>query len=630
MSINLSDDQRKIVDSDEKYIVVLAGPGSGKTRVMTEKMVRASAKLKNGEKVLAITFSNKATEELRDRLNQALGVEEVSEKAYVGTIHSLCSTIISSFGYLIGLPENLQICDKFDDRYKIFVDSLHNVPTIEKKIKQISDDKKRRQAILDYMEFISEQKQNLRFASEYEIGSEAYSLFFEYDEALLKQSLLDFDDIVRYAYRILVENVNVAKIYKTIYKEIFVDEAQDLNYSQYTIIKLFAGDDNKIIMVGDPNQAIYGFAGASTSFITTIFPKEFNATKYSLAENFRSARKVIAAANIVKKDSIEKCVYALEGDFQVCSFENELREAQWVVNQITKLHNQGHGDLEEHYLRYENCTVIARNRYVFNTLREVLEKEKITYCLKVSPRGSFSSESDLMRAFELGIRLYANEKDTIHLRELQDIVKCSTFSTIREFVVSTDLSSKWQLIAKYLYSAWTRLYTNNDHDVNVSSALSEIRQYFTHPNLAPSDDERFLIEEDIKLWENNWKIYIQNSVTGERIFLNFVRNVSLITNNSPISNGITLSTVHMAKGLEFEVVFVIGANEGVFPDYRASYDPSGNQMEEERHSFVVAITRAKRLCYVTFPRQRMMPWGGIKVQLPSRFIRDFHIEANQS
>jgi DNA helicase-2/ATP-dependent DNA helicase PcrA len=626
MTNELSVKQTQIVESDEKYIVVLAGAGSGKTRVMTEKIVRSSRNLRNGEKILAITFSNKATEELRDRLNISLGVESVSEKTYVGTIHSLCSTIITSFGYLIGLPDNLQICDKYEDRFKIFVDALKNVTNLDNKIRNIFDDKKRKQTINELIEYISDQKRSLHFASDYESGTDRRALFIEYDDALLHQSLIDFDDIIRYAYKILLDNPNATKIYRRIYREIFIDEAQDLNYSQYQIIKLLAGDDNKIVMVGDPNQAIYGFNGASTSFITEIFPNEYKAVKFEMNENFRSTRSVINAASKIEKDFITEGVYALEGDFNVYSFTDELAESKWVVSRILELQKQGHQDLQNQYLKLENCAVIARNRYVFNTLRNQLENSKIAYNMKVSPRGSFSSESDLMRVFELGIRLYANDKDTIHLKELQEIVKDNHFNSIHEFVASKGLTNEWQIIVSHLDKAWTRLNTNNDHDVNVKLALDEICQYVNRTDHKPSDDERFLIEEDLKLWESNWKTYVQNSSSGERTFYNFVRSVSLITNSPLITNGVTLSTVHMSKGLEYDVVFVIGANEGVFPDYRASSDSSGKEMEEEKHSFFVAITRAKRLCYVTFPNQRMMPWGGLKIQQVSRFLRDFHVE----
>jgi len=622
--IKLTDKQKEIVNSKNQYISIVAGAGSGKTRVVTMKIIEAIKSLKEGQKILGITFSNKATEELSDRLITSIGDEEVSRYTYIGTIHNLCNEILMTHGHLIGISNKIMICSNNDDRMQIFKQSIESVPSLYNELMKNKENKKRQQTVNDWLDFISKQKRNLKFASDYDPNKTTYMLMKEFDDRLLNQGMIDFDDIIRYAYKILVNFPAVLRVYQRIYKELYVDEAQDINLAQYEIIKLIAGDQNKIIMVGDPNQAIYGFSGGSPKFLKTKFSEDFNVTTFNLNENFRSAKSIIEASNKLEKSFQAQAIYPILGEFIINDYDDEVAEAQAIVSKIESLMKNGHQDLEAEVLKTEDCAIIARNRYIFKYVIEELDKKDIKYSLKVSPRGSFSSESDLMRVFELGLILIGNKLNLINLNELNEILGTEKIKDFFEINTSIELSEA--LKRKYGYVVEAVALIKEDEDVNLKKMLDQVSNILNDNQVVLDINEKKLIQEDINFWHLNWNNYVKSSSLGDRNYSNFIRRISLVTTTMEAKEALTLTTVHMSKGLEYEVVFVMGLNDGVFPDYRSVQALSaGNQdsMREEKHNLFVAVTRAKRLCYLSYPKKRVMPWGETMNQKPSRFLKDF-------
>jgi DNA helicase-2/ATP-dependent DNA helicase PcrA len=618
---SLSIKQQQVVDSEDQYISVIAGAGSGKTRVVTAKIMNSVHRVSEFHKILAITFSNKATEELKKRLIESLGEEKTTNSVYIGTIHNFCNEILMTYGHLIGIPDNVMICSNSSDRLAIFQKAVEAVPQLIKDLNETADAKKRYNKISSWLEAISIEKRKLKFATDYDKSKNLYALFKEFDDQLLNQGMIDFDDIVRYTYKLLACFPAVLETYQKTYKEIYVDEAQDINLAQYEIVKLVAGKHNRIIMVGDPNQAIYGFSGGSSEFLKTIFSRDYIVTNFTLNENYRSAQSIISASNKLETTFNAECIYPIQGEFTIEEYSNEEEEAIKVYNKICELMNEGNENLENRIMLPANCAVIARNRYVFNKLTEIFDKNKINYALKVSPRGSFSSESDVMRIFELGLILIGNELDIVHRTELNSILKTQNLKRASDIEQSNEIEPLFKSKLMYVVNALKKL---GDGDVNLTPILDQISTMFSDATLEFNDLEKAQIQEDISFWRLNWSNYVSNSSIGERHYANFIRKISLVSSSAEFTDAITLSTVHMTKGLEYDVVFVIGLNDGVFPDYRAVQDLSnGNntQMDEEKHDLFVAITRAKRLCYLSYPRKRMMPWGDEKVQTPSRFIK---------
>ncbi|SEJ54181.1 DNA helicase-2 / ATP-dependent DNA helicase PcrA [Propionispira arboris] len=622
MAINLSNTQKAVVDYLGDNLLVIAGAGSGKTRVLTERIKRLILILKKGEKVLAITFSNKAAEELKGRLVETLGEQKLNECTYIGTIHKFCLDIVTSRSSAIGLPDELHICDSYNDRLQIFKEAIESIPQI--KAKYIGTDTKENQKkIKKLLDNLSNAKRNLKFAGDYANKPLIQKLFEEYDNMLIQQGVIDFDDILRYSYQILTERESVARLYRKIYKYICIDEAQDLNKAQYEIIKALAGNEIGVTMVGDPNQSIYGFNGSTSDYIERLFLDDFKAEKIELNENYRSSKKIIEAAKKIESSFEVYGVCKYEGEFEIFNFDDEKKEAEFIVEKIKRLIKNGHPDVENNDITLEQCAIIARNRYIFKYIEELLKANKMEYTLKASAKGSFSSESDFVKAFELGIRLLVNSKDKIHLVELSKLVSSKKkYKTFEELKQDKDLSEQWVLLLNILRSAWAILL-ENDNEIKFHIAIKKLKNYMNNSQLNLDDHELILISEDLKAWEEHWNCYVKNSSAGERSLANFVRTVSLGSTNISEDKGIVLTTVHMSKGLQYDVVFIMGLNEGVFPDYRAVYaddnSKDNKQLIEERHNMFVAITRSKRLCYLTYPLLKNTNWG-VKVQKPSRYI----------
>lgn len=609
----LSESQKKAVDYCEGNLLIVAGAGSGKTRVLVEKIKKTLEILKPGERILAITFSNKAADELKERLEKSVSKDIVEEKVYVGTIHNFCLDIVNTRGNLIGLPSNIHIFESYDDRLKIFSQAVNNVPQFRNKY--VTDE----QSIRTTFDLLSKAKRNLKFYTDYEENSPTSLVFKEYDELLISQGAIDFDDILRYAYRIFSELEQVTRFYQRIYKYIFVDEAQDLNKSQYEIIKLLSGTNNFTTMVGDPNQSIYGFNGSSANYFLKYFKQDLSPRIIELKENFRSSKKVVDAAKKLEKSFTVEGICHFNGEFEINEFADDYSEAIWIYEKIQDLLKNGHSDIEGNSFSLNQCAIIARNRYVFNKLIDVLEKNSIEYTLKVSINNAFSSESTIMKIFEYGIRLIVNPKDKIHLSYMQELLSTNiNFDEIINFDFSRSTSGLLQNAMPIIIKAWKELISS-ESDINMKKILSDIDKEINNSILNIEEAEKNLITYDIEMIMKLWNIYVTKSNVSNRSLANFIRSISLGETQVNEDKGLTLSTVHMSKGLEYDVVFIMGLNDGVFPDYRAINDEK--KLVEEKHNMFVSITRSKRLCYLTYPLLKETKYG-VKQQMVSRFIKE--------
>lgn len=629
MSVELSKKQKEIVDYNGGNLLIIAGAGSGKTRVLTESIKNKIGSLRKGEKILAITFSNKASDELQNRLYASLGKNITNEHVFIGTTHKFCLKLVESKGYLIGLPNRINICDSYDDRLEILYQACKEVPGFfnnhfkGNKTQNISE-------LKGYLEKISELKRNLKNYDSLK-DEELVSAFYEYDNILIQQDIIDFDDILKYAYQILIEAESVVRSYGIIYKHIFVDEAQDLNKAQYEVIKALSNNKIKVTFAGDPNQAIYGFNGSTSEFFEKEFYKDFSPKKIELNENYRSSKSIIKNANILENTLLLESVLPIEGEFEINSFHNEEAEANYVFEKIEYLVKNGHKDVENNKIDYEQCAVLARNRYVFKKLEEKLKENNIEYTLKTSSKRALSSESDLIIAFELGMRLINNPKDQLHLNKISDLLNLSvvpeSFHKLRQ---TETLNDYWKEKFKVIDNAWQNL-NNNIDDISFEESLNIIQTSLDKDQYGFEENDKLLIDNDINEWKNRWQIYGRKSLKGQRNLNNFLQAVSLGNTSTSVDKGVVLSTVHMSKGLEFDVVFIMGLNEGTFPDYRAvKKEEYGDdkQIKEERHNLFVAITRSKRLCYLCYPKIKSTKWGDF-YQKPSRFILELKKDKNR-
>lgn len=628
--ISLSPAQTNIVKSPiGTPIQILASAGSGKTRVLTER-IRFILENTKKDRVIALTFTNKAAEEMQERLVE---VDDVEDRTWIATVHSVAQRILEQYGHTIGLPSELHIYDRDKDRMEVFLQSLRDEGIDIDTYLNIEDSKEkknRQQVMQNYMDTFSIIKRELLNQGEaderFGVESGVWKIYQDYQNALLASGGIDYDDILIYAHKLLLTQEWIADLYRTKYKHICVDEAQDLNKAQYEFINAFCGEKiRSILMVGDPNQMIYGFNGSSEKYLLTQFVDDYQPTQYQLTENYRSTKAVINVANKVKPLSQTEHEMALNGVFHKQSCDDEYDEALWVVNQINELLKLGIHPEIEGKISLKNMVVIARNRFVFKAITEKLEQMNIPYHFKKGERQT-EPTSLFGKVLDFALRLKLNPKDWVDGKKLCAILKVTPPNDWGNedylSVWANDVLNSEILFSDLQSKLLTQIQNLDADEPNIPKFHKEL---MAELNILANDEsledkkpeiERSLAE--LEEFRNSWTRFKSKGLGNS---LQAFRNALALGQLAETAQGegITLSTVHTMKGLEKDIVFLIGMVEGVFPDYRAK---TAQEIEEEKNSAFVAVTRAKRWLYITYPQKRTMPWGDIKFQSPSRFIRD--------
>lgn len=617
--IKLSDEQEEIVFAKIGIsIQVLASAGAGKTRVLTER-IRHILKSTQKDGVIAVTFTNKAAEEISTRLSDFF---DLSERCWISTIHSVAQRILENYGHTIGLPVNLQIYERDQDRKQVFFESLRNENIDMDNFLNVTDKykkKERERVIQDLFESFSTIKRN--FLTDEDIlikynDKDILRYYRAYQKALLEANGIDYDDILFFAHKILLEQPWCANIYQSKYKHLLIDESQDLNKAQYEFIKTLCGTAIKsIMMVGDPNQMIYGFNDSSERYFTEEFLKDFNPKLFSLTKNYRSSISVIDAANKIKPNSQSTLSYVLKGKMEIAEYKSELVEAESVCKKISELVGQKSEEIED-IISYSNIVIIARTRFSFNTLIDQLKSRNIPFFIKKSERQE-EPRTSIGKIFDYSFKIKLNSKNwvvgkklcqTLLIPYLEDYNLENIISSLNRQV---DIQSE---ISYHLLSEVNKLEVDNP---NMMKLFNTIRKII----IDEANDMMLLEKENIikeidhfqLLWRNFKVKGLGNSLAS---FSNALSLGQLYEEED--KNGITLSTVHTMKGLEKDIVFIISMCEGVFPDYRATTEIQTN---EELNNMYVAITRSKRWLFMSYPRFRTMPWGDVREQVPSRYIK---------
>ena len=608
--MNLSIKQKEVVEHIDGALLVKAGPGSGKTRVLIERIKHLLSAKKRG-KILALTFSNMAAEEMRSRLENDAKVSDSIERVTVNTIHSFCLDLVQSRGYLLGLRSDISLFENEADRIAILSNLMlreHEYASLLKRQEKPKD------FLRDCLLMISEQKRGLILPDASSEIEPFPSIYQKYNEELSTQNAMDFDDILFYSYRILAENTDIVELYNSVYRFVCIDEAQDLNEAQYRVIQALCGDSfRNIMMVGDENQSIYAFNGSSSKFMTTYFVRDFSPTTYSLNENFRSAKKIIRYANTLTGDTEDISRYVYEGTLRIHSHDNEVAEAEFVRGAIEHLIVRGHKEIEGEVI-YDKIAIIARNKYVLSSVEEELTQAGIPFYYKKTSAG-IVNETAYMKAFDLILRLIINPLDIFHRQLLEKIagLEVGLYDRAEKVIEQLLINSEFNWLINAVQIMTPEV-------ANFDKVLKCLREDVPQ-NIA--DENKYMLLKDIDEWENHWKRYKFHIASEHRSLVSFRNAIALgKTQNTSSDSGVSLLTAHMSKGLEFEIVFIIGLTEGTFPDYRA-VKSEGEAMAQEKNNMYVAATRAKRLCYLSYPQKKKMPWGDIKVQQPSRFIANY-------
>jgi DNA helicase II / ATP-dependent DNA helicase PcrA len=609
MQINLSPSQKEIVTHANGAILVKASAGSGKTRVLTERIKLLLGKTKR--KILAITFTNKAGEEMQERLKD---VTELRNRLFVGTFHSFCQQILENHGKLIGLNKMPHIFEEEADRLKLIEQAVEITPSYYYSYKEKT--KKEKQTFLyNVLSFISEVKREL--LSEQQLYKESKDenliiLYKSYQEILFSQNAIDFDDLILLAYNLFADQPSVSALYRRTYEYICIDEAQDLNNAQYQFLKVLTNKEHQnIMMVGDPNQSIFGFNGSSPEFMCKNFVEDFHPTIIELIENYRSSKSILQIAEKLVPDTPIVVNTVIQGIFEIYDAKDEKEEAEWICRKILDLVNiKTHPDIEGN-ITYDKIAVLARNKYVFNELEKVLEERQIPFYYKISP-GAIKFETRAMKIFDMALRIKLNPQDILHYTRLLELLNVNQAKDL--LTLSTIVNTE---IEKQVLELVVDLNTNGS---NLKQLLNKLLQSINTNNYIGDDNEKRMVINDILEVLKHWYNY---AIKTEIKSLHHFKNSMALGNTHPQAQteGITLSTVHTMKGQEYDIVFLMGMDDETFPDYRA-VKTGGAEMIQERNNLYVAFTRAKRFLFLTWPNNRLMPWGDVKTRRRSRLLNE--------
>jgi DNA helicase-2/ATP-dependent DNA helicase PcrA len=588
-------------------LLVIAGPGSGKTRVLTERIRNLLTAVPGHFRVLALTFTNKAADEMRERLSD-LGDEK--QRAYLGTLHSFCLDLLTERGALVGVDGMPNIFEQTKDRKEILLKAAEADSVLSAALDEAQDAKARGQILDSWLNHISHLKGHPISNAVIEDETEQ-RLLDAYDAEMRACNACDFDDLLLLVYRLLTENPKLGDFYRRLYRFISVDEAQDLNEAQYAVLCALCGPTFKnLMLVGDDKQSIYGFNKSSPEYMER-FQQDFQAKTIELTQNFRSSRAIVDAAKAMDAKYRVGGQLPIAGEIGLLVGQTEDEEASLVVDKMQELFALGHKDVEGP-IGPSTCAILGRNRFVLLAIEKQLKEREIPYYKRLT--ANHENESDALDDFVLALRVMANPRDRLHFAALAKRWKVdaptSSINPIDELTWMAESSNSHE--AEAIVDA-VKAIDKKPPRVDMLAALDLLSKYADGLDEA----DRLAIYEDVAVLRQEWGQYLRSD--GPKSIGSFLSSKALGATQKANKEGVALLTVHSSKGLEFDVVFVPGMAEGTFPDFRALNKPK-ELLEEGRNAFV-AVTRSKRLLYLSYSRQKVMPWGGTKVQSPSRFLR---------
>ena len=612
--MTLNDKQLEAVNHKVGPCLVLAGAGSGKTRVLTERIIKLIDDGISPYNILAITFTNKAAREMKNRVEASIG--STADSIFIGTFHSFGLRIIRENYLSLGYKSNITILDQDDTK------------GIVKRIIKDMDLDPKDYDIKHILSRISNAKNDGVTPSEYNRlylrdEDRIISVVYEkYLKILKENNSVDFDDLLLLPVDLFKKHPDVLEHYQDRFEYILVDEYQDTNTVQYELCKLMANKYKNIFVVGDANQSIYSWRNADYKNILNFEHDYKNACVILLEENYRSTNNILKAANCVIKNNTEGKrlnLWTSSGDGEKIDYirvDDEIKEASYVINKINELVDIGY--------KYSDFAILYRTNAQSRVLEQTCTANNIPYNIIGSYRYLDRKEIKDLIAY---LNLIYNKDDSISLERVINVPKrgigAKTIDNIRTKASEQGISM-FDSIDSGKELEWKKIILELIEDakeLNLSDIIEDVlnktgirREYEQDKSI---ESERRL--EDLEEFKSLALNFEDNGIFDLETFLENIMLVSDTGNYSNNDDVVTLMTLHSAKGLEFKVVFIVGMEEGIFPHSR-SFE-SLSELEEERRLCYVGITRAKNKLYLLSARQRTI-FGNTSLSVESRFIKE--------
>jgi len=611
-SLNLK--QKQAVTLIKGPVLVISGPGSGKTRCLTHRIAHLIQQGISPANILAVTFTNKAAQEMKERVENLLLDNNTFQSTYlptIGTFHAICLQILRREIDRLNYQKNFIIYDGADQ-----------LSLIKKVIKDQQINTEQFKPGLAH-ETISRAKDELIDCQAYQAQAQEYfpqtiaKIYLAYQTALKKANALDFDDLIMLTVQLFQKEPGILEKYQEKWQYILVDEAHDTNISQYTLINLLAEKYKNIWLISDPDQSIYSWRGADFRNILN-FEKDYPETKVILLEeNYRSTKNILAASEQIISKNAQRKKKKLQTKnptgslINIVETANEKEEGDFLIEEITNL-SQVSG------FKFQDFTVLYRTNAQSRAVEEAFLKANLPYKIIGTVRFYERKEIKDILAY---LKLIINLNDLVscqriinvpprRLAKYQKYQGLSLLGTVPE--PPEPLKKFYQLINEFRQTS---------QKMPLTKLIKTIIEKIDYQKYIRDGQE-----EGEKRWENIQELFTVAS-KYDRVkpglgLEKFLEEVSLLSNHDEVEtnkNLVNLMTLHCAKGLEFPVVFIVGCEEGIFPHSRSFANPE--QMEEERRLCYVGVTRAKQRVYLIFTQQRQL-YGQTMVNPPSRFVLD--------
>ena len=636
----LNDDQKKAVLHKNGPLIVIAGAGSGKTRVLTYRIVHLINEGVDPFNILALTFTNKAAKEMKKRISQSVG-DSIAKNIWMGTFHSVFARILRSEASFIGYPTSFTIYDTQD--------SERLVSNIIKELKLNKDNYKAKQI----RNRISSLKNNFISPEKYysvpdlveqdkiSKREQFVTIYKRYNDRCFKASAMDFDDLLLKTNELLNKFPEILSKYQDKFRYIMVDEYQDTNYSQYLIIKSLSDRYENLCVVGDDSQSIYSFRGANIDNILNFKKHYPNCSTYKLEQNYRSSNNIVQCANsLIKKNQfkLDKTIWTSNEDgdkILVNKSQTDSDEGRFIASSIFQEKNN-------EYLDNSSFAVLYRTNAQSRSIEDALRKINIEY--QVFGGLSFYQRKEIKDVLAY-LRLTQNQNDEESFRriinfpprgigqttidkltlisEKENLSLFDSISKIKNYDIKINSSTidKLENFQNLILSL--KVFSNNNNALDTATHIlnkSFIINYYKDEGSLESFNRIENIEELIN-GINDFMLGQNELYESDKSLSKYLEDVALYseTDKNIESNKVSLMTIHMAKGLEFPIVYIVGLEENLFPSIMSIN--SREEIEEERRLFYVAMTRAEKKLILSYCNQRFK-WGNIVESEPSRFLSE--------